>query len=136
MDSEVPFEVPELTCCARETLLKNTFSPPPRAAYWVGVYMKLTQLNLVQPNFGSVLLHSTSHEIARNETPGLQSTRVIPVMRLLNACRKECRMSVANQIRLENEHHWADVNTTLVQDDRAFLDFVPGDYPPLTNRRV
>ena len=34
-------------------------------------------------------------------------------------------MSVANQIRLENEHHWADVNTTLVQDDRAFLDFVP-----------
>ena len=28
--------------CARETLLKSTFSPPPRAAYWVSVYMKLT----------------------------------------------------------------------------------------------
>lgn len=27
--------------CARETLLKSTFSPPPRAAYWVSVYMKL-----------------------------------------------------------------------------------------------
>ena len=35
------------------------------------------------------------------------------------------RESVANHIRLENEHHWADVNTTLVQDDRAFFDFVP-----------
>jgi hypothetical protein len=28
--------------CARETLLKSTFSVPPRAAYWVSVYMKLT----------------------------------------------------------------------------------------------
>jgi hypothetical protein len=28
--------------CARETLLKSTFSPPPRAAYWVSVYMELT----------------------------------------------------------------------------------------------
>jgi len=28
--------------CARETLLKSTFSPPPSAAYWVSVYMKLT----------------------------------------------------------------------------------------------
>jgi steroid delta-isomerase-like uncharacterized protein len=35
------------------------------------------------------------------------------------------RESVANHIRLENEHQWADVNTTLVQDDRAFFDFVP-----------
>ena len=35
------------------------------------------------------------------------------------------RDSVANHIRLENEHQWADVNTTLVQDDRAFFDFVP-----------
>lgn len=28
--------------CARETLLKSAFSPPPRPAYWVSVYMKLT----------------------------------------------------------------------------------------------
>ena len=28
--------------CARETLLKSTFSPPPRPAHWVSVYMKLT----------------------------------------------------------------------------------------------
>lgn len=28
--------------CARETLLKGTFPPPPRPAYWVSVYMKLT----------------------------------------------------------------------------------------------
>jgi len=28
--------------CARETLLKSAFSSPPRAAYWVSVYMKLT----------------------------------------------------------------------------------------------
>lgn len=28
--------------CARETLLKSAFSAPPRAAYWVSVYMKLT----------------------------------------------------------------------------------------------
>ena len=32
----------KLGMCARETLLKSTFSPPPRAAYWVSVYMKLT----------------------------------------------------------------------------------------------
>ena len=35
------------------------------------------------------------------------------------------RESVANHIRLENEHQWADVKTTMVQDDRAFFDFVP-----------
>ena len=29
--------------CARETLLKATFSPPPRPAYWVSIYMKLTR---------------------------------------------------------------------------------------------
>jgi hypothetical protein len=28
--------------CARETLLKSTFSPPPKPAYWVSVYMKLS----------------------------------------------------------------------------------------------
>jgi len=28
--------------CAREALLKSRFSAPPRAAYWVSVYMKLT----------------------------------------------------------------------------------------------
>lgn len=28
--------------CARETLLKSSFSPPPKPAYWVSVYMKLT----------------------------------------------------------------------------------------------
>ncbi|HEY6945677.1 MAG TPA: hypothetical protein VI431_11100 [Candidatus Acidoferrum sp.] len=27
--------------CARETLLKSAFSPPPRPGYWVSVYMKL-----------------------------------------------------------------------------------------------
>jgi len=27
--------------CARETLLKGKFSPPPKPAYWVSVYMKL-----------------------------------------------------------------------------------------------
>lgn len=27
--------------CARETLLKSAFSPPPRTGYWVSVYMKL-----------------------------------------------------------------------------------------------
>lgn len=32
----------KMAVCARETLLKSTFSPPPRAAYWVSVYMKLT----------------------------------------------------------------------------------------------
>jgi hypothetical protein len=28
--------------CARETLLKGVFSPPPKPAYWVGVYMRLS----------------------------------------------------------------------------------------------
>ncbi len=28
--------------CARETLLKASFSAPPRPAYWVGVYMKMS----------------------------------------------------------------------------------------------
>ena len=32
----------KLGACAKETLLKATFSPPPRAAYWLSVYMKLT----------------------------------------------------------------------------------------------
>lgn len=32
----------KMGACARETLLKSTFSPPPRAAYWVSVYLKLT----------------------------------------------------------------------------------------------
>jgi hypothetical protein len=32
----------KMETCARETLLKSTFSQPPRAAYWVSVYMKLT----------------------------------------------------------------------------------------------
>ena len=27
--------------CARESLLKDRFTPPPRAAYWIGVYMKM-----------------------------------------------------------------------------------------------
>lgn len=35
------------------------------------------------------------------------------------------RASVAEHIRLENEHRWAAVPTTLVQDERAFFDFVP-----------
>jgi predicted ester cyclase len=34
------------------------------------------------------------------------------------------RASVAEHIRLENEHAWAAVPTTLVQDDRAFYDLV------------
>jgi hypothetical protein len=29
--------------CARKTLLKDRFSPPPRADYWVGIYMKITK---------------------------------------------------------------------------------------------
>jgi len=28
--------------CAREALLKDKLSPPPRAGYWVGVYMKIS----------------------------------------------------------------------------------------------
>lgn len=35
------------------------------------------------------------------------------------------RVAVAHHIRLENEHHWADVPLTLVRNDRAFFDFVP-----------
>jgi hypothetical protein len=31
----------KLGACARETLLLDSFSPPPRPAYWVGVYMKM-----------------------------------------------------------------------------------------------
>ena len=27
--------------CAREGLLKDRFTPPPRSAYWIGVYMKM-----------------------------------------------------------------------------------------------
>jgi steroid delta-isomerase-like uncharacterized protein len=34
------------------------------------------------------------------------------------------RASVAHHIRLENEHSWAAVPSTLVQDERAFFDFV------------
>jgi hypothetical protein len=30
----------ELGACAREVLLRDSFSPPPRPGYWVGVYMK------------------------------------------------------------------------------------------------
>ena len=32
----------KLGTCARETLLKSAFSPPPKPAYWVSVYMKIT----------------------------------------------------------------------------------------------
>lgn len=32
----------KMGACARDTLLKSAFSPPPKPAYWVGVYMKLT----------------------------------------------------------------------------------------------
>ena len=31
----------KLGTCARAALLKDTFLPPPRPAYWVSVYMKL-----------------------------------------------------------------------------------------------
>lgn len=31
----------KLGTCARETLLKGKFSPPPRAAYWVSIYLKM-----------------------------------------------------------------------------------------------
>jgi hypothetical protein len=31
----------KLGACAGETLLQDSFSPPPRPAYWVGVYMKV-----------------------------------------------------------------------------------------------
>jgi hypothetical protein len=31
----------KLGACARETLLRDNLSPPPRPAYWVGVYMKM-----------------------------------------------------------------------------------------------
>jgi hypothetical protein len=33
----------KLGTCAREALLKDRFSSPPRPAYWVGVYMKMAQ---------------------------------------------------------------------------------------------
>jgi hypothetical protein len=42
----------------------------------------------------------------------------------MDLLRKQ-RDAVADHIRLENEHRWADVPPTLVQDDRAFFDFVP-----------
>jgi hypothetical protein len=32
----------KMSTCAREALLKGSFSPPPRPAYWVSVYMKLS----------------------------------------------------------------------------------------------
>ena len=35
------------------------------------------------------------------------------------------RTAVADHICLENEHQWPDVPLTLVQDPRAFFDFVP-----------
>jgi hypothetical protein len=31
----------KLGVCAREALLKGKFSPPPRAAYWVSIYLKM-----------------------------------------------------------------------------------------------
>jgi len=31
----------KMAACAREALLKGSFSPPPRSAYWVSIYMKL-----------------------------------------------------------------------------------------------
>jgi len=34
------------------------------------------------------------------------------------------RAAVAEHIRLENEHQWAVVSSTLTEDDRAFFDFV------------
>ena len=33
----------KMATCARETLLKSTFSPPPKPGYWVSVYMKLSR---------------------------------------------------------------------------------------------
>ena len=33
----------KLGTCAREALLKSSFSPPPKPLYWVSVYMKLTR---------------------------------------------------------------------------------------------
>lgn len=33
--------VTKMAACARETLLKGSFSPPPHSAYWVSIYMKL-----------------------------------------------------------------------------------------------
>jgi|SRR5215472_17705754 len=35
------------------------------------------------------------------------------------------RAAVADHIGLENEHRWGAVPSTLVQDERAFFDFVP-----------
>ena len=31
----------KMDTCARERLLKSAFSPPPKPAYWVSVYVKL-----------------------------------------------------------------------------------------------
>jgi hypothetical protein len=31
----------KMSACAREALLKGSFSPPPRPAYWISIYMKL-----------------------------------------------------------------------------------------------
>jgi hypothetical protein len=33
----------KIATCARESLLKDKFSSPPRPAYWVSVYMKMAQ---------------------------------------------------------------------------------------------
>lgn len=32
----------KLGACARETLLKGAFPPPPKPSYWVSIYMKIT----------------------------------------------------------------------------------------------
>lgn len=32
----------KLGTCAREVLLKSAFAPPPKPAYWVSIYMKLS----------------------------------------------------------------------------------------------
>jgi len=37
----LPSPATKMAACARETLLKSSFSPPPHAAYWVSIYMKL-----------------------------------------------------------------------------------------------
>ncbi len=36
------FPTTQLGACARETLLQDSFSPPPRPGYWVGVFMKIS----------------------------------------------------------------------------------------------
>jgi hypothetical protein len=41
--NEVPLHpATKMGACAKETLRKSTFSPPPRTAYWVSGYMKWT----------------------------------------------------------------------------------------------